>query len=594
MCIVRTHRSLQLDRRVGVFLRRVGTFLRETVLLAAFVGLIEVTGSHAVHDGADLMALGGASILLALIARGGRAGWLPLTGALMERCREGLQAGIRRLAPGYAIAFRRDEEVPARADTVLLWPLAVVGTLALLVLAVGPWLQPGALFLKEHVSYVLYLTVMATVWALQGGILLIGLVAAGTWLRRRVLQQRGPAPSLALLLGWGIGSALLAYVPGIVPVGLLLGVAAWRWRGMGNPLAGRYLFCRRDDEGQAHVVPVQTLLLRAHAFAISLLALAVALAAGPRLWSARWPDVPFAFTDWLGLSSALAALLLAQQAGAHLRRIAGSPRQSPELPLTPTLWMKEHLPDHVAQPTWMRVARNNGWWVTAGPHAPDTGFDLVHGAPDHPRRFVPLDTEDEEDARFQLERRFHVVARRRFHKRFQHLVKQLRRQRDEPGSGFLFCPHVWLVPGVVRDAEPKRAGRSPFVMPSFYGTPYAQLFDVRLRRYLGSVLRTLEIDLVFWEDAVTWKDLRRVTGVLFEAYDQGRSPLRAREFVGLPGLRVLIQEEPAELEPADPIPDRPPAPGHARILLIMKDRGEDADTPIDVPTGSSRRTPILA
>ena len=242
----------------------------------------------------------------------------------------------------------------------------------------------------------------------------------------------------------------------------------------------------------------------------------------------------------------------------------------------------------------MRAARAAGWWIAAGPQPPETGFDLVYGVPDHAQRFEPRDGDDEAEARFQLERRFHVVKRRRFHRRFRYLVKQLRGRRNEPGSGFLFCPHVWLVPGVVRDAEPRRSTRGPFVVPVFHGPPYAKVFDPRVRRYLGAVLRELEIDLLFWEDAVTWKDLRRVTGVMFEAYDQGRTPLRTRDFIGLPRLRVLIQEEAAELEPSDPVPDRPQAPGHARILLILRDRGADAETPIDVPTGSSRRTPILA
>lgn len=365
---MRAQRLLQLERHAGVLLRRAGWILRETALVAGFLALIEMTGKHAVHDGADLMALGGASILLALLAKGGRVGWLPLTGAFMEQMSQGLRAGIRRLMPGHAIAFRRNPDVPAKPDTVLLWPLALVGTLALVVLAAGPWLLPAALHLKSHVSYALYLSVMALVWTLQAGTVFLGLIVASSWLRRRA--RGGAAPSLVLLLGWMVGSLLLARAPGIVPVLLLGVIAGWRWASRAHPLTGRYQFCRRGEDGTAYVLPVQTLLLRVHTLAMALLALAVALAAAPRLWAVSEPAAPFAFTGWLGLSTSVAALILAQQAGVHLRRIAGSPHRSPELPLTPTLWMRTPLAAGTATPAWMRAARAAGWWISQGPRPP--------------------------------------------------------------------------------------------------------------------------------------------------------------------------------------------------------------------------------
>ena len=100
-------------------------------------------------------------------------------------------------------------------------------------------------------------------------------------------------------------------------------------------------------------------------------------------------------------------------------------------------------------------------------------------------------------------------------------------------------------------------------------------------------------EVVFFEDAVSWADLKRVFGVVFECYDQRRTPLDPRWFQGLPRVRVLLQAEPAELdrdESGAPSPTDP-APALARTLVILRDRGE-GDVDVDAPTpGSRRRTP---
>ena len=107
-----------------------------------------------------------------------------------------------------------------------------------------------------------------------------------------------------------------------------------------------------------------------------------------------------------------------------------------------------------------------------------------------------------------------------------------------------------------------------------------QAFDPRVRRYIGAILRKLEIDVMFLEDSITWKDVRRVLGVMFETYDQGRAPLRERHFVGLPRVRVVIQEEAADAEPPKAIPAGDPfagpdaMAGMTRVLLITRDRGD--------------------
>jgi hypothetical protein len=108
------------------------------------------------------------------------------------------------------------------------------------------------------------------------------------------------------------------------------------------------------------------------------------------------------------------------------------------------------------------------------------------------------------------------------------------------------------------------------------------------------VLRDLDVDVVFFEDGVAWPDLRRVFGVLFECYDQRRTPLDVHHFRGLPRVRVLMQADRADPDMEGPdaaLRTEDPPPGLARTLVILRDRGE-GDVTDDIPApGTSRRTP---
>ena len=67
----------------------------------------------------------------------------------------------------------------------------------------------------------------------------------------------------------------------------------------------------------------------------------------------------------------------------------------------------------------------------------------------------------------------------------------------------------------------------------------------------------LDVDVLYWEDRVTWADLRQVTGIVFETWDQGRRPALDRHFVGIARIRAVLQEPVAldhEGRPAVPHP----------------------------------------
>ena len=596
---MRVSRTTPTLHGFGLAVRRTGALLREALLLAAPIAALEWAGRHSPHDGTDLVLLAGAGAVAYLLVCAARAGWLPALSAAAGALKEVGLYLFRLISPRYAVAFRPTAEVVPVPDRTLLGPIALLIGLLVGAALLGAYLFDALLFVKQHVSYTLYLAGLATVWSLLFVAIVFGSLATAQWLQQVGRSTGAGLAPLLFAVGWVAGLVTILILPGSTPLALLLVLGALRARSLGGVPAQNYLFCRRDEQGRARTIPVHVYLHRAHACIVLLLALIVVLGQAPRLWLPDWPRSPFTFTTWLGVLASLCSVVLVVRVGAHFQRVLGGKTASPETPLTPTLWIRD--PDRNEEP-WYRIARESGWLALRQDTPPDLPFDLVLGDASSPKRFAPRDPMNDADARFLLERRFHIVMRRRFHRRFQSLYKRLRAERPSEGSGYLFCPHVWLVPGVVRDVEPKaRPGKRPGSLtgPVFYGPPYAEAFPSRVRRYIGSVLRDLQIDIVYWEDAIGWPDIRRVLGVAFEIHDQGRSPLEARHFIGLPRIRVVIQEEEADPDPSgDPLRPRKPSlektsAGHARILLIVRDRGDYEELDVLDPADNWIKTPSL-
>ncbi|MDJ0973697.1 MAG: hypothetical protein QNJ98_04500 [Planctomycetota bacterium] len=585
-------RRTLISGRLAPTLGRAAGYLADLLVWSALVSLLELVRPYAIGDGADLVAIGVLTFFGLAVSRAARADLLPATRRFGLLLRDLGRAVLRRLAPKYAVAFRRSEGVVPLPDRALLGVLTVGAVVAMAFTAAGGSIFTALAYCKAQISYSLYLVGLASIWACLAGVLVMGAISGAQWVQQAesLPRSRVRVPRrLVIAVGWIVGMVVLALVPGLVSIGLVAGVGLVAYAGLSNAPATPYIFCRRDALGRPRFIPVEAFLRRAYLTLLAVLTAVVAMGQAGRLLESGWPNGPFALTQAIGQLATLAALMLLVRAAMHLTRLTGGDT-APEIPLDRTVWVRED----VAQPdAWRAAAGAHDFRIVDAPQPPREGFDLVVGDPAHPQRLEPRPEADREALGWQVLRRFHVVMRRRFYKRMKRLMKALAAADTRGGSGYLFCPHAWLVHGVVRDVDVTRRGSGSLVGPGIVGPMFQQVFSPRTRRYLGDVFRALQVDIVFFEDAIRWPDLKRVFGVAFEIYDQQRGPALPRHFVGIPRVRVLVQEEPAE---ADPMPEQPhptPAPGHVRVLVILRDRGGEEEPITPAPPSGRRREPTL-
>jgi ABC-type Co2+ transport system permease subunit len=191
----------------------------------------------------------------------------------------------------------------------------------------------------------------------------------------------------------------------------------------------------------------------------------------------------------------------------------------------------------------------------------------------------------------RLLRRAEIQHRRQFLTGLESLLK-VAKSKARGGMGFWLSPHFWFISGLMRDTRPGEEGDFDLIddpiLTAAIGTPYHRAFPRAVRHHLYNVLRGTRVDLIFVEDGLSFKRLRRALRVLFEVYDVhgGRRAAEEVDFRGLPGTRVVIHD----FQFDEPYQSRTyPEPkyeflGRARILHIFKDRGgeeELLDAPMD-------------
>jgi hypothetical protein len=246
-----------------------------------------------------------------------------------------------------------------------------------------------------------------------------------------------------------------------------------------------------------------------------------------------------------------------------------------------------------------QLFRSHGWTVRFAANAGPAAVPLVlveaqlPTTEDEVRWPLPVtiaQLESDEGVWERLRRRDEIQARRKVVAALERLFKFAAGRPTRGGTGYWVAPHFWFVTGLMRDTQ--RDAEDEFdladgaILSGTVGPPYHRLLPRAVRHHVYRLMRALQVDLIFVEDGVGFRRLRKVLRVLFEVYDihGGRRPAEEVDFRGLPGTKVLIHDfqfdEPFRSETY-------PEPkyeylGRARILHIFRDRGEHEE-PLETP-----------
>jgi len=575
-----------------VFARRTASDLVDVVGVAALIGLTVAT-------------------LAALPRR------FPAAAAGLRRSGARLRERLARAGIEIGIDFRGEPPLPRRLPPVLWVPL--VGALAvvsLLAATHGAWPSTARDALRG-VSGLAYLIGLSALWTLLAGgalmLFLLPLALLGSLLESRAATasrppHAPPPPARAETVLW-VGAAYFvavacaaALAPAWVPLALLAASAA-----LHTALLFAIPSCRALVlmwRGRAAGARVATLSWAAWTSALELLAVAVVgvlvlVARGDRL--AGPGSSATSVTAFLGLVFAWVAAatnlvyVVDVSRGMVLGRLGDPARR---------VRSRVHVrgvAERSARRAVRRSLRRAGFAVRFGDGPPEAGDGaggpalVVDGrrapradadpfAPAWPRR-VGIDElvgggAPDAELAAALRRRSEIASRRALVRGLQRVFRAAARRRYQRGSGFWLCPHVWFVTHLSRDTDEEGTWA--------IGPAYRTTVPRHARHHLHVVLKALDFDLVFVEDGVGFRRLRRVLRVLFECYDVfgGQRLEQEAHFFGLPGVRVLFHEysmgRPLARD-AFPEPDYEEL-GRARLLLVFRDRGgakEDLLSPRD-------------
>jgi len=235
-----------------------------------------------------------------------------------------------------------------------------------------------------------------------------------------------------------------------------------------------------------------------------------------------------------------------------------------------------------------KILRSWGYSVRTAPKTRENGQvgivlvpqDLSEAKDFDPRWPLKVSIEDliAGEVKQRLDRRDEIQVRRQLFRGLQKLFKRASAFKGPGGGGFWLAPHWWFVEGVGREDSDASGEDSA---PPLVGPPYSRAIPARARQHAHAVLRATEIDMIFVEDGVTFKNLERVLRIVTELYDVHGGKRKAEEllFRGVPKVKVMIHE----YEPGNPFEsDVYPEPkfddlSRVRVLHVFRDRGGHED-----------------
>jgi hypothetical protein len=600
-----------------LFARTVGDLRRLAVPDVAFGGAVlavvvavELLGRNTptdLHDLMAMMALGLIGALVGLRHRRRPLAWVSSLGSAAAH----LGRSLRRATFEIGIDLRGTPRVRRGTPPIVVW----------LVVALAGWSVLAALFAADcphglraamtGVFYLGYLLPMALVWIIATAVSLLAFFIPAALIHDAFVGAHpggGPRPRrrefwticgyLLVLVTLGNRLPVVASLLICAATLALYLVVCWLparsevrfvWRPYGTVRAGSMSWSRW--------VSYEFTLIALAVFAL------VLTTCGDRLVGAATKAETMPVTAMIGLTlawlapGALVALLVQMALGRF---------RDPARPAAPVAHVGGTITSE--QRRTLRAAfRAHGWRVRFGPSGPqvlDVPIVLVERripvSDEAPLRWplaVALADFDDPALWLRLERRDQVQKRRKLLGSLEHLFKMAAGRRSLRGQGFWVAPHFWFIGGLMRDEQSEELSDES-ILSRVVGPPYHRVMPRAVRHHVYQMLRAVQIDLIFVEDGVGWRRLRRVLRSLFEVYDvhAGRRPVEEVDFRGLPGTRVLIHD----FQFDDPFKSETyPEPkydflGRARLLHVFRDRGEQEEL-IEPPFDMSRTpAPISA
>lgn len=587
------------------------TNLGFTIGVAATALLLEVFGRNSRYDLHDLLAVFTLLLLGALVVMRHRRqpiSWVEAGASGIRR----LGARLRRATFEIGLDLRGNPPVRRGTPPIVLWLAAILGV----------WTIGAALFASDCPHrlramaaphfYLGYLLLISTIWI---GLLGLGLLAA--FLPAALIHDRFvgahsgtvPRPRRRELTTLFVYFTVLALAGALLPP-----YVALIWCAVA--LAIYLVICRLPARSDVRFLwrPHGTVRVRSLTWSawvtwefliITLAIFALVLTAlGDRISGSTGPET-MPVTSLLGLivawlsPGALTALLVQMSLG----RL-----HDPARPARPVASMAG-VPAR-GRSYLRRLFDRHGWSVqfTSAKKAPlDVPLELVESklptVSDEPHWPLAVTVDElESDAGLweRVRRRDEIQSRRKLISALERLFKLAARRSRSSGSGFWVAPHFWFVGGLMRDSQ--READEDFdladgaILAGTVGPPYHRMLSRAARHHMYQMLRALQVDLIFVEDGVGFRRLRRVLRVLFEVFDVhgGRRQAEEIDFRGLPGTRVLIHDFQFD-EPFRSVVYPEPKYdylGRARILHVFRDRGEQEE-PLESPFDFGR-TPAPA
>jgi hypothetical protein len=605
---------MKLLARTARDLRRLWSAdLGVTLLVVAIAAALEVVGrmtavgGYDLHDLFALFTVALLTIVVVIRHRQSPLGWVNAITSSAKRC----GAWLRKSTFEIGLDLRGQPPVRRGAPPIVLW---LAGGLAFWVVVAASFAFDCPHHLRALAVgrfYLGYLAVLSVVWL---GLMALTLLAA--FLPMALIHDRfvgahdgpGPRPRRREFVTLSVYFAVLIFAGMSLPVS-----AALAWCVL--ILLAYVAICRLPARGEVRFLwrPYGTIRVRSLAWGtwvtweftiITLAVIALVMTAlGDRIVGVRGPET-MPVTSLLGLvlawlaPGALTALFVQMTLGRYFD------------PARPAFPIANVTGTTSAQRAILRqLFDRHGWAVrfAAQPGPLDVPLTLVESqlptTEDEPRWPLPVtiaELESDDGVWERLRRRNEIQARRKVVSALERLFKLAATKPTRGGTGYWVAPHFWFVTGLMRDTQ--READDEFdladgaILAGTVGPPYHRLLARATRHHLYTLLRALQVDLIFVEDGVGFRRLRKVLRVLFEVYDihGGRRPAEEIDFRGLPGTKVLIHDfqfdEPFRSETY-------PEPkydylGRARILHIFRDRGEHEE-PLDAPFDFSR-TPAPA